>query len=288
MATIARNVNYLHFKRRNRWSGQQAPEPMPEVFRTTLIHIDEPRTVSLSATQLNRTVIFRTNSIYDPNYSWGGNSALGYKTMGKFYTHYFVRKCWVRVEVIDGNEVQTSDLNTIIVPITWQDSFPTELASLTEIRMKFPRMRAWRKGVAANRQPKPRVTSFSPWEYQQVGNPYDDPDNFGQCIQTTSSAGNPANFYGCVVGVARDNLPWTEAALTVGIKVTMWFDVYFMRQPALQEFAASAGNFVPAANWDTEIEGLEEADDDGVPTLIERDTTATGAIADIAGHTDDP
>jgi len=287
MATIARNVNYVHFKRRKAFSSYGAPEPMPEVYRTTFIHLDTPSSISMSATELNRFICIRINSIYDPNYSWGGNSALGYKTMGRFYSHYFVRKCWIRAQIIDGNEVQTTDVHTVMIPITNSDSVPTGLLDLTGIKRHFPRARVWRKSVAANRAPIPRTSAFSPWEYTQVGNPYDDPANYGLFLDGTSTSGNPDNFYGVLVGVARDNLPWTEAALTIGLKITVWFDTYCLRQPSSEAFAADAANLVPPATWFPALEGLEEADDDGAPTLMERDTNPSGALADIAGHTDD-
>lgn len=62
--------------------------PMPTVYRTKLKYV-ETLDVSLTA-NIVTSYEFRTNSVYDPNYTGGGHQPLGFDEIAPFYNKYRV------------------------------------------------------------------------------------------------------------------------------------------------------------------------------------------------------
>jgi hypothetical protein len=62
--------------------------PMPTIYRTTLKYV-ETLDVNLSA-NIVTSYEFRTNSVYDPNYTGGGHQPLGFDEISTFYNKYRV------------------------------------------------------------------------------------------------------------------------------------------------------------------------------------------------------
>lgn len=287
MASIPRSLSFVHFKRgrRGRRTAATLTEPVPDVFRTTFYHT-QTHNLTITAAEFNYLTLYRINSINDPSWSSGGTAAIGAKSLGRLYQYYFVRKCWIRARLFGAGQVQDTGLNLVMIPVANDSSIPTSVATFDAIRMHYPRGRFWRRYAPSNATDVARTSSFTPWEFTQVGNPYDDPNNFGT-LPGTGNGTNPTNFYAVAVGLARNNDAWTESGLTVTMNIDVIYDTYLIRQPNTYVLTGYANSFIPYDTWIAN-EGFEEADDDPLPTYIERDTTPTGAAADMTGHTDDP
>lgn len=85
--------------------------PFPAKFETTNTYMG---TLNLTAAVAGAyaTQVFRANSVYDPDQTNTGTTAVGYAALSALYTNYYVKWCTIKIKCI--NQVNTPIIVTLI------------------------------------------------------------------------------------------------------------------------------------------------------------------------------
>jgi hypothetical protein len=96
----------------------------PPIARRTLLAYPASLVQTEAAAGIGAAYFFRANSIFDPDFTGVGTSALGYAAWNQFYTAYRVTRCTIRLQA-QAAGMSTNGLATVaIVPSEAATSLP--------------------------------------------------------------------------------------------------------------------------------------------------------------------
>lgn len=85
------------------------------------MHFDVYQNVRINSIATNTNYVFRLNSIYDPDYSFGGNQPLFYTQIATLYSYYKVLTAQVSLEIANNSsaaDTQYAISPSVFVPIS--------------------------------------------------------------------------------------------------------------------------------------------------------------------------
>jgi len=265
---------------RRRGTPRGLYKPFPDIYRTTVEWASDAWTKWTMASGDGLTFgSLRTNSIFDPDWAFGGESVRGYEELSSIYHRYIVTSAWIELTVVTEGTVQDQLNYMWMANVAHGEMIPGKNLPLSRVRFFWPNMKY--KAIAPMGQGgtvyKNKMTiKWTPTYNWPARNFYEDPSNWGD-LQVGS---NPSNQNMTYFGVARD-IPDTDttAALDYRFKIRMFQNIVVARY-ALKIPSSDADSWIPASVWELTA-GYGEADDDGAPTENTYTDTATGTTADM-------
>jgi len=267
--------------------GRGIRAPFPDIWEARYAwHSDEWSKWTLGASESNTHVSLRPNSIYDPDWAFGGQSVRGWDCFQAVYSYYFVKKCWFKFTCIAEGQVQDQLNHIWYYPRANGSHMPGKFVSYSRMKQINPyiRTKAFNKWGNGTQYKAVMYGSWTPNFKWPATNPYEDPANWGTILPWS----NPSAVDLMHFGVIRDRSDTdTAAALDYRFKIELYMDVIHSRHNMVWASTDEA-NMIPAETYEATA-GFGEADDDGAPSNPTFSVTATGDVTDMPSwYVDDP
>lgn len=267
--------------------GRGIRAPFPDIWETRFAwHSDAWSKFTMGASESNVHVSLRPNSIYDPDWAWGGQSVRGWDNFQSVYSYYFVKKVYWKFTVITEGLVQDQLNYMFYYPRANGTVMPGKFVGYSRMKQIMPYVRTRQLNRTGNDLTY-MASMFGTWVPNfkwPATNPYEDAANWGTILPWS----NPSAVDLMHFGVIRDRSDTdSPAALDYRFKVEMYMDVVLSRNNAIWS-TADDGDMIPAEVYDLTA-GYGEADDDGTPDNPAPSVNATGDVTDMpAWYVDDP